>query len=84
MITTTWTTPSADLLGGGSAAVRTGAVAMAARVAAFQGAGVPFGTPAVGRRRGCPAATERFIAPTYLPQHDGTSLGIHSSGRPQS
>ena len=61
MITTTWTAPSADLLGTGSADVRT-----------------------AGRRRVCLPPNERFIAPTYLPQHDGTTLGIHRPGRPQS
>ena len=28
-------------------------------------------------------ATQRFIDPTFT-QHDGTTLGIHSPGRPQS
>ncbi|MDK3258774.1 hypothetical protein [Blastococcus capsensis] len=27
---------------------------------------------------------ERFLVPTYLPQHDGTTLGIRFPGRPLS
>jgi hypothetical protein len=82
--TTTWTVPFADLLGQGSADARAENVATTAPAAPFQGTGVSFGAPLVGRRRGCPDAIERPIAPTYLPQHDGTTLGIHAPRRPRS
>ncbi len=80
MITTTWAAPSADLLGAGSADVRMAGWVLAGPAAPFQGTGVS----AAGRRRVCLEPNERFIAPTYLPQHDGTTLGIHPPGRPQS
>jgi hypothetical protein len=31
-----------------------------------------------------PAERQPRIAPTYIAQNDGTTLGIHPSGRPQS
>ena len=80
MITTTWTAPSVDLLGTGGTDARTAGLALSGSAAPFQGTGVP----AVARLRVCTEAVERFIAPTNLPQHDGTTLGIHSPGRPQS
>ena len=80
MITTTWAAPSADLLGTGSADVRTAGWVLAGPTAPCQESGVP----AAGRGRVFLEPNERFIAPTYLPQHDGTTLGIHRPGRPQS
>ena len=102
MITTTWTAPSADVLGLGGADVRTGGLSMSGSAAPLQGTGLSaagcglatamsaptaaagtdaFGvTPVAVKRR----AHECFLAPTYLPTNDGTTLGIHSPGRPQS
>ena len=45
MITTTWTAPSADLLGTGSADVRTAGWVMAGPAAPFQGTGVSAAGP---------------------------------------
>ncbi|NEK85309.1 hypothetical protein GCU60_05970 [Blastococcus saxobsidens] len=99
MITTTWLAPSADLLGLGGADVRTSGSTMSGAAAPFQGTGLPAvacrrtapvtaatGTNALvtGRRRVHEPLVERFLAPTYLPTNDGTTLGIHSPGRPQS
>ena len=81
--TTIWTVPFADLLGRGGTDVRADK-AMSSPAAPFQGTGVFSEAPLTGRRRGCPDAIERSIAPTYLPQHDSTALGIQSPGRPQS
>lgn len=39
---------------------------------------------ALDRRPKSPSTAERFLAPTYLPQNDGTTLGIRSPGRPLS
>ena len=53
--------------------------------------GVPGGTAETGtsrlafdRRPKSLRTAERFLAPTYLPQNDGTTLGIRSPGRPLS
>jgi len=83
MITTTWTAPSAAALGFRSLDVSLDGL-IVAFTAPLPGTGNWFGTPTVVRRRVRQNPVERFIAPTYLPQHDGTTLGIHSSGRPQS
>ena len=82
--TSTRPVPCAGPLGQGCADGRAENVAMPAPAAPCQGTGVSFGAPLVGRRRSCPDAIERSIAPTYLPQHDGTTLGIHAPGRPRS
>ena len=106
MITTTWTAPSADVLGLGGADVHTGGLIMSGPAAPLQGTGLSaaacglttavsaptaaagtdaFGvTPVAVKRRAHERLAERFIAPTYLPTNDGTTLGIHSPGRPQS
>ncbi|RZU32947.1 hypothetical protein [Blastococcus saxobsidens] len=102
MITTTWTAPSADLLGLGGADVRTIGSALSGAAAPLQGTGLPAvacertapvtaslatartDALVVGRRRVHAPIAERFIAPSYLPTNDGTTLGIHPSGRPQS
>ena len=40
--------------------------------------------PVAVRRPKSLTTVERFLAPTYLPQHDSTTLGIRSPGRPLS
>ena len=80
MITTTWTAPSVDLLGAGGTDVCAVGLVMAGPAAPFQGTGLP----AAARLRVSVEPNERSIAPIYLPTHDGTTLGIHPSGRPQS
>ena len=74
MTTTTWTAPSADVLGRGA----TGPAA------APTGTGPSGIAPVAAPARVRQDVAERFLAPTYLPQHDGTTLGIPSPGRPQS
>jgi hypothetical protein len=100
VITMTWTTTPADLLGLGSAAVRpcTGidvAVSAALRtpVAPVMETGLPTGGTTVRLRPAFPQAradvptTRRStaFAHNYIAvKNDGTPLGIHSSRRPQS
>jgi hypothetical protein len=100
MTTTTWTKAPADLLGRGSAAARpdTGIeIAVRVPVTPLRGTGLPFGGTAVRMRPevrqadaaalvnaqiepGTTASTHNYIAVS----NDGTPLGIHPSGRPQS
>ena len=60
--------------------------AMGTSVAQLGATGLPAWacTAAVVGKRRERATAERLLAPAHLPQHDGTSLGIHSPGRPQS
>jgi hypothetical protein len=90
MITTTWTTSPADLLGLGSLAVRpcTGieiAVnsVLRAPVTSVYGTGLPFGGSADLMTAQVEPATTAF-AHNYIAVNDGTPLGIHPSGRPTS
>ncbi|MGY2004723.1 hypothetical protein [Blastococcus sp. SYSU DS1024] len=46
--------------------------------------GTPRAAVALDRRPKRLRAVERPFAPTYLPQNDGTTLGIRSPGRPLS
>ncbi|MCA0146316.1 hypothetical protein [Blastococcus sp. LR1] len=79
MITLNTTATSADLRSGGGNAMGTSAAPFGAT-----GLSAWACTAAVvGTRRERPTA-ERFLAPAYLHQNDSTTLGIHSSGRPQS
>ncbi|WP_346619914.1 hypothetical protein [Blastococcus montanus] len=48
------------------------------------GTGASRVASALDRRPKSPSIAERFLAPTYLPQNDGTTLGIRSPGRPLS
>ncbi len=78
MISMTWTAAPAGFLGLGGSDVRADGCAFAL-----------FGTAgAEARLRPAvvhvPVERQPRIAPTYLAQNDGTTLGIHSSGRPQS
>jgi hypothetical protein len=88
MSTTTWMKAPADLLGlGGSAASPCAGldhrtvigVTPAARVAPFQGTGVPAGI-AVRLR---PVVLQNPVT-SYAHNFIGTTLGIHPSGRPLS
>ena len=88
MITTTWTTAPADLLGLGGAPVCSGmtvAVAMAPHFASLQGTGAPIGSTAVRRREAVRQPGTQQVTHSYIgTQNDGTTLGNHSPGRPQS
>ena len=88
MNTTTWTTTPADLgLGGCAARLRTVTGASpASRVAPVDGTGAPAGTVAARPRSVFLQAPEQFGARTTAIAHNsiGTTLGIHSSGRPLS
>jgi hypothetical protein len=100
MTTTTWTTSPADLLGLGASAVSPCAgldrravigVTPGARVAPFQGSGVPAGGTAARLRPVFPARPEvqvgawNSVAANNVAHNSiGTTLGICSSRRPQS
>lgn len=95
MITTTWTKAPADLLGlGGSAVLECAGldsrtvigVSPAPRVAPFQGSGVPAGGIAARLRPAYQARPEVQVSAWNTAVHNfiGTTLGIRSSGRPQS
>jgi hypothetical protein len=88
MITTTWINAPADLLGLGGAPVRSGmtvAVAMAPCFASLQGTGAPIGgTPARLREAVRQTGTQQFTHTYIGTKNDGTTLGNHSPGRPQS
>ena len=85
MITMTWTKAPADLLGLGSADVRPyPGVVVCPTPVTVQGTGLPIGGTAVRLRPVFePAGTQAF-AHDVLAQNDGTTLGIHSSGRRKS
>lgn len=94
MITTNRTATSADVRGGadamwasvapfGSTGLSTSACAVAPAAGVVLDTRVPATAALHGKRRE-QAIAERFLAPTYLPTNDGTTLGIHSPGRPQS
>ncbi|MCF6509123.1 hypothetical protein E9549_17190 [Blastococcus sp. MG754426] len=98
-ITTTITAASADLLGRGGVDARTGGLIMTGPAAQHEGTGLSSaacrgewtavlggdaGAAAFDRRPKSLRTVERPFVPTYLPQHDGTTLGIRSPGRPLS
>ena len=97
MITSNTTATSADVLARGGYAMGTSVAPIGATgLSAWAGTGpVLTVAPAVagirlrataavlGKRRE-QAFAERFLAPTCTPTNDGTTLGIHSPGRPQS
>jgi hypothetical protein len=96
MITMTPSFAPADLLGLGGSVVRPAygpglcsrsaplvAVQIAAPTAPVQGTGLPAGSTAVRRRPvTAPAIGHDVTDPTF--ENNGTTLGIHSSRRPQS
>ncbi len=97
MISTTWTKAPADLLGQGGIDVRpaygTGlcggsadlvAVQIAAPTAPAQGTGLPAGSPAVRLRPVTQRPIGHDVVTTNAFDDNGTTLGIHSSRRPQS
>ena len=93
MNTTTWTTPPADLLGWVGFAMRPcialdlPGVSAAPRDAQVRGTGVPAGSAARLRPVFQQAVNEALIGARYTAvTHNsiGTTLGIHSSRRPQS
>jgi hypothetical protein len=96
MITTTWTNAPADLLGLGGTAVRpcpvavsgsalSADVAMIAPFGAVQGTGLPIGGTVVRVREAFPQTGTPPFAHNYIgAKNDGTSLGIHTRGRPLS
>ncbi|HLM07648.1 MAG TPA: hypothetical protein VK402_20930 [Blastococcus sp.] len=80
MITTTWTKAPADLLGLGSDAVRPyPGVVVCPTPVTVQGTGLPTGGADVRQRPVFEPATQAFAHNSI-----GTTLGIHSSRRPQS
>jgi hypothetical protein len=84
MMTTTWTAAPAGFLRVGGSDVRPsghGAGAEVCYAVATAGADARL-RPA--RASLVPAQEQRRIAPTRTAQNDGTTLGIHSPGRPQS
>ena len=88
MITTTWTAAPAGYLGLGGSDVRPD---VARRPQTALGTAVPF---ARNRKVVVPAGAERLVegfgsqsdfgTHNCMAPNDGTTLGIHSSGRPQS
>ena len=87
MTSTPWTAAPAGTLGLGGFALRADGcfVGVGAPVAVFD----MVATGAAARVRPVsahlvPAERQPRIAPTYIAQHDGTTLGIPSSRRPQS
>jgi hypothetical protein len=96
MITTTWTKAPADLLGLGGSPVPECAgldrrtvigVSPATRVAPFQGSGVPADGIAARLRPVYQVRPEVQVSAwntTAAHNFNGTTLGIRSSGRPQS
>jgi hypothetical protein len=86
MITTTWTNAPADLLGLGGAAVRpcTGMPGMSPQVAPVQGTGVPAGSTVARVRADFRTGTTTFDHNYIGAKNDGTTLGNHPPGRPQS
>ncbi|MGY1835096.1 hypothetical protein ACI79P_08305 [Blastococcus sp. SYSU DS0510] len=66
--------PTAARTGGAATALLGGGV----------GVGTPRVAPALDRRPKSLCTVERSFVPTYLPQNDGTTLGIRSPGRPLS
>jgi hypothetical protein len=97
MITMTWTNASADLLGLGSSAVhrctgidrRAGIdVSPAPRVLPVLETGVPARRTAArlrpAFRKARPEVWNQTSAHNSIGTNDGTTLGIHSSGRPLS
>jgi hypothetical protein len=81
MITPYTTATSADVRAFGGFASAFGGHAMG--MSAAPSASACAAAVVVGERRER-ATAERFLAPAHLPQHDDTTLGIHSPGRPQS
>ena len=94
MTSMTWTAAPAGSLGLGGSDVRADACAHAPSTlppSALAPSGFAlFGTAGADARlrpvavHVVPAERQPRIAPTYFAQNDGTTLGIHSSGRPQS
>ena len=96
MITTIWTDAPADLLGLGGPAMRPCSaavggsavpadVAMVAPFAAVQGTGLPIGGTVVRVREAFPQTGTPTLTHNYIgAKNDGTSLGIHTRGRPLS
>ncbi len=96
MMSTTFTQAPADLLGRGEFGVRPAsgpglcggfaqpaAVHLAAPIAAVQGTGLPTGSTAVRLRTVTRQPIGDVVVTTTF-QNTGTTLGIHSSRRPQS
>ena len=97
MTSVTWTNAPADLLGLGGLDVRPaystglcsgGADLLAARTAAptapVQGTGLPTGGTAVRLRPVTRQPIGAVVVTTTFVENNGTTLGNHSSGRPQS
>jgi hypothetical protein len=97
MISTMWTKAPADLLGLGGIDVRPAygpalcsssadlvAVRIAAPTAPAQGTGLPTGSTAVRLRPVTRRPIGHDVVTTKTFENNGTTLGIHSSRRPQS
>jgi len=88
MITTTWTDAPTGLSGLGGAAVRSCSGVMAAPIASVQGTGLPIAGTAVRMReafRPTGTQTRSALDHNYIgAKNDGTTLGIHTPGRPLS
>ncbi len=97
MISTTWTKAPADSLGLGGIDVRPAyapglcggsadlvAMRIAAPTAPVQGTGLPTGSTAVRLRPVIRQAIGHDVVTTENFENNGTTLGIHSSRRPQS
>ncbi len=97
MISTMWTKAPADLLGLGGIDVRPAygpglcsgsaelvAVHIAAPTAPVQGTGLPAGSTAVRLRPVTRQAIGHDVVTKNFFDNNGTTLGIHSSRRPQS
>ena len=88
MITTTWIDAPTGLSGLGGAAVRSCSGAMIAPFASVQGTGLPIAGTAVRTREAFPPAgtqTRPAFDHNYIgAKNDGTTLGIHTPGRPLS
>ncbi|MGY2085010.1 hypothetical protein [Blastococcus sp. SYSU DS0539] len=79
------TGPAAPTQGTGlSVAPCTGGPAATGPIGSIAGTGSSRVAPVAVRRPKSLHTVERFLAPTRLPQHDSTTLGIRSPGRPLS
>ena len=85
MISSMWTQAPADLLGSGGADVRAyPGVVVCPTPVTVQGTGLPIGGTAVRLRPVFEPAPTQALAHDVIAQNDGTTLGIHSSGRRKS
>ncbi len=84
MTSMTWSAAPAGFLGLGGSDVRADECALALSAFSLFGTAGADARPRPVAVHVVPAERQPRIAPTYTAQNDGTTLGIHSPGRPQS